>query len=123
MYAVEIPVTRFVAPGPLVAKHTPTLPVLLAYPSAAWLAPCSCDVSTCLISGCLYNSSYTLRIAPPGYPNTVSTPCSFKHSIITCYPVNCILYQSSYLYFDFDRIHFKHSAHQVKQVLHLCYLM
>ena len=35
IYAVAIPVTRFVAPGPLVAKHTPTLPVLLAYPSAA----------------------------------------------------------------------------------------
>ena len=25
--AVAIPVTRLVAPGPLVAKHTPTLPV------------------------------------------------------------------------------------------------
>ena len=33
--AVAIPVTRFVAPGPLVAKHTPTLPVARAYPSAA----------------------------------------------------------------------------------------
>ena len=35
MYAVAIPVTRFVAPGPLVARHTPTFPVALAYPSAA----------------------------------------------------------------------------------------
>ena len=35
MYAVAIPVTRFVAPGPEVAKHTPTLPEALAYPSAA----------------------------------------------------------------------------------------
>ena len=30
IYAVAIPVTRFVAPGPLVAKQTPTLPVDLA---------------------------------------------------------------------------------------------
>jgi len=27
MWAVAIPVTKFVAPGPEVAKHTPTLPV------------------------------------------------------------------------------------------------
>jgi len=50
MYAVAIPVTRFVAPGPEVAKQTPTLPVALAYPSAACAAPCSCDVSICVIS-------------------------------------------------------------------------
>ena len=41
---------RKLAPGPLVARHTPTLPVALAYPSAAWAAPCSWDVSICLIS-------------------------------------------------------------------------
>ncbi len=46
IYAVAIPVTRLVAPGPLVAKQTPTLPVDLAYPSAAWEAPCSWLVST-----------------------------------------------------------------------------
>ena len=41
MYAGAIPVTRFGAPGPLVAKQTPTLPVALEYPSAACAAPCS----------------------------------------------------------------------------------
>ena len=41
IYAVAIPVTRFVAPGPLVAMQTPVFPVALAYPSAAWEAPCS----------------------------------------------------------------------------------
>ena len=67
IYAVAIPVTRLVAPGPLVAKHTPTFPVLLAYPSAAWEAPCSWEVKICFISLlCLYNSSYTFKIAPPG---------------------------------------------------------
>ena len=40
--AVAIPVTKFVAPGPEVPKHTPTSPVDLAYPSAACEPPCSC---------------------------------------------------------------------------------
>ena len=31
----------FVAPGPEVAMTTPTFPVTLEYPSAAWAAPCS----------------------------------------------------------------------------------
>ena len=35
IYAVAIPVTRLVAPGPDVARQTPTFPVALAYPSAA----------------------------------------------------------------------------------------
>ena len=41
MWAFAIPVTMLVAPGPDVAKHTPALPLALAYPSAAWTAPCS----------------------------------------------------------------------------------
>ena len=39
--AVAIPVIRLVAPGPDVARTTPTFPVALAYPSAACEAPCS----------------------------------------------------------------------------------
>ena len=35
------PVTRLVAPGPDVAMHTPTSPVVLAYPSAAKISPCT----------------------------------------------------------------------------------
>ena len=35
------PVTKFVAPGPLVANTAPTLPDVLAKPCAAWMAPCS----------------------------------------------------------------------------------
>ena len=35
IWAVAIPVTRFVAPGPDVPKQTPTFPVALAKPSAA----------------------------------------------------------------------------------------
>ena len=49
MYAVAMPVTRLVAPGPLVAMTTPVLPVTRAQPSAACAAPCSCEVMTCSI--------------------------------------------------------------------------
>ena len=47
MCASAIGVTRFVAPGPEVAMHTPTLPVACAYPVAACPAPCSWRTSTC----------------------------------------------------------------------------
>ena len=36
-----MPVTALVAPGPEVTSTTPHLPVERAYPSAAWVAPCS----------------------------------------------------------------------------------
>ena len=39
--ASAIAVTRLVAPGPLVAMHTPTLPELRAMPCAAKPPPCS----------------------------------------------------------------------------------
>ena len=39
--ASAMAVTRFVAPGPLVAMQTPTLPVLRAMPWAAKPPPCS----------------------------------------------------------------------------------
>ena len=39
--AVAIPVMVLRAPGPLVTATTPTLPVILAYPLAAWAAFCS----------------------------------------------------------------------------------
>ena len=54
--AVATPVTRFVAPGPLVARHTPGLPEALAYPSAMWAAHCSCLTRMCLRSAS-YSSS------------------------------------------------------------------
>ena len=45
--AVAMPVTMLVAPGPDVATATPTWPLARAYPSAMWVAPCSCRTSTC----------------------------------------------------------------------------
>ena len=41
MYASWSAVTRFVAAGPEVTRHTPTFPVTRAYPSAAWPAAAS----------------------------------------------------------------------------------
>ena len=48
-YAVAIPVTRLVAPGPDVAKQTPAFLFILAYPSAICAAACSCLTKICLI--------------------------------------------------------------------------
>src|SRR5256714_12565214 len=76
--ASAIPVTRLVAPGPLVAMATPTLPVVRAYPSAANTAPCSCRVRMCRIP-LLSSASYKGMIAPPGNPNTRSTPSARRH--------------------------------------------
>ena len=50
IFAVAIPVSRFVAPGPDVAKHTPGFPDTFAYPSAACAAACSCLTRMCLRS-------------------------------------------------------------------------
>ena len=77
--ASAIPVIKLVAPGPEVAKQTPTFPVALAYPWAACTAPCSCLAKTCFNSSSTsYNASYTGIIAPPGYPNIKSTPSAIK---------------------------------------------
>src|SRR5207237_9192806 len=75
--ASAIPVTRLVAPGPLVAMATPTLPVVRAYPSAANTAPCSCRVRMCR-TPLPSSASYNGIIAPPGYPNTRSAPSARK---------------------------------------------
>ena len=73
MFAVATPVTRLVAPGPEVARQTPTLPLALAKPSAMWAAPCSWRATTNRRSE-LQSSSHMGRIAPPVTPNRVSTP-------------------------------------------------
>src|SRR5947208_2055780 len=49
IFASAIPVTRFVAPGPLVAKATPTFPLTRATPSAPQTSPCpSCSLQPAL---------------------------------------------------------------------------
>src|ERR1700688_1702906 len=76
--ASAMPVTRLVAPGPLVAIATPTFPVTRAKPSAANTAPCSCRVRMCR-TPLPSSASYNGIIAPPGYPNTRSTPSARMH--------------------------------------------
>src|SRR4030065_1779186 len=41
MWALAMPVTRLVAPGPLVAKHTPGLPLARAWAAASCAAHCA----------------------------------------------------------------------------------
>ncbi len=74
IWAVASGVTVLVAPGPLVTMHTPGLPVARAYPSAQCPLLCSCRFRMNL-AGVLYSWSNIGRMAPPGYPNIVSTLC------------------------------------------------
>ena len=46
IFASAMPVSMLVAPGPDVAMQTPVLPEARAYPSAAWIEPCSWRTST-----------------------------------------------------------------------------
>ena len=60
-------VTRFVAPGPLVAMQTPTLPVVRAMPWAANPPPCSCRGRIVRMASCCANSAWCSgMLAPPG---------------------------------------------------------
>src|SRR6266511_3441554 len=67
-------VTRFVAPGPEVPMHTPTLPVACANPSAAWPPTCSWRMRTVFGFSQRNSASYRGRIVPPGMPKRYSTP-------------------------------------------------
>src|SRR5579871_651550 len=72
------------APGPLVARHTPSLPVNLAKAQAANAAASSCRTWINLI--CFWwvrNASMMPLMPSPGIPKTVSTPQSMRRSTIT----------------------------------------
>jgi hypothetical protein len=66
--------TRFVAPGPDVATHTPAFPVDRAYPEAANDSPCSCLRRWFSIMGDLVSAWWISMEAPPGYAKTSVTP-------------------------------------------------
>ncbi len=53
MYAVAMPVTALVTPGPLVTRQTPTFSVDREYASAAWTAACSCRTRMCCTLSCV----------------------------------------------------------------------
>ena len=70
-----MPVTVFVAPGPLVTSTAAGLPVARAYPSASCAAFCSCRTSTNFIfRRTLYSASNSGIAEPPGNPNMISIP-------------------------------------------------
>ena len=79
-------VTRFVAPGPDVAMHTPTRPVAAANPCAAWPAPCSWRTRMCRMVESI-KGSYAGRMAPPGMPKMSVVPAASRDRIRLCAPV------------------------------------
>ena len=74
------PVSALSTPGPEVTAATAILPVARAWPAAANMAPLSCRVVTTRI-WLSSKASWTGEIAPPGRPNTTSTPASTSISI------------------------------------------
>src|SRR5215468_10864049 len=89
-FASAMPVSRFVAPGPDVPKHTAAAPVARAMPCAMNAAPCSCRASTWRIV-LARNASYSGRLAPPGMPATMAIPCRSSSLMISSAPVAFIL--------------------------------
>ena len=77
--ASAIPVIKFVAPGPLVAKATPGIPVFLAYPSAANHALCSWWQETIFIFVSILIESIMWVIMPPTSSKTWVTPCNSRY--------------------------------------------
>ena len=66
-------VTRFVAPGPSVDRHTPALPVRRPHVAAMIPAACSCRVTTKRMREPRRDSRRS-RFSSPGSPNMVVTP-------------------------------------------------
>ena len=66
-FASAMAVTRLVAPGPLVAMTTPTLPVERAIPCEANAPPCSCRGKIVLSFPSYFVSDWCMGIEhPPG---------------------------------------------------------
>src|SRR2546423_4328702 len=76
------PVTRFVAPGPRVARHAPGRPVLLDIASAMNAAPVSCFART-NSRPAWRKPSMRSTTSPPGWPNTCETPAARSRSPTT----------------------------------------
>ncbi|MGC2381614.1 MAG: hypothetical protein WA631_00740, partial [Nitrososphaeraceae archaeon] len=79
--AFATPVVRFVAPGPRVERHTPTLPVNLPYISAIKAAACSCRTRINLIDWELANEIIRSAFSSPGNPKMNFIFSASKHFI------------------------------------------
>src|SRR3569833_92189 len=73
----------FVPAGPDVPMATPTLPFVLAQPSAMCVAPSSWRTIRCSMARPC-KALYSGRIAAPGLPKTVSTPSLSRTSTTAC---------------------------------------
>ena len=73
------PVTRLVAPGPSVPRHTPAWPVRRPYASAMNAAPCSCRTGTNATVEEWSSASFRSSVSSPGMPNTYRTPSFSRH--------------------------------------------
>ncbi len=68
------PFRRWIAPGPAIAVHTPSLPVYFAYPAAIKAADSSCLTRTNFILSFLtLKASMNPFMLSPGIPKTTST--------------------------------------------------
>ena len=81
IFAFATPVVRFVAPGPKVERHTPTLCVNLPYISAIKAAACSCLTRTNFIVSESASEIIRSAFSSPGKPKMYSTPSFSKHSM------------------------------------------
>ena len=91
MPASAMPVTRFMAPGPDVAMQTPICGFKVVSearetPWAIKAAPCSWRDMIKENTFCFSISSNTGMMAPPVYPNTNSTPLSFRDLMTNSLP-------------------------------------
>ena len=78
MFASATPVTRFVAPGPRVPRHTPAFPVNRPQASAAKAAACSCRQSTNRMELSI-SEIITSAFSSPGTPKMWVTPSASRH--------------------------------------------
>src|SRR5712691_8401950 len=81
-----IPVARFVAPGPSVARHTPAWPVRRPQTSAMKAAACSCRTGTNWMDD-RASASLTCSVSSPGTPNTYRTPSRSRQRTNSSAPV------------------------------------
>ncbi len=77
-----MPVIRFVAPGPLVARATAVTPETRVYPSAANAHACSCFTETSVKSGSRKIASSKCVIIHPDRLNICVTPFDFKNEMM-----------------------------------------
>ena len=81
MLASATPVTRLVAPGPSVERHTPARPVSRPYTSAMKAAPCSCRVVMNVMLVLWEMESTIWSVSSPGTPKMYSTPSFSRHRV------------------------------------------